>query len=64
MTNEAEFGFGVNVGTSPPTLLAAQVHAGTGLSETADEEGLFTWNGAGAISPLPALRGNARRDRL
>jgi pimeloyl-ACP methyl ester carboxylesterase len=52
VTNEAEFGFGVNVGTSPPTLLAAQVHAGTGLTETANEEGLFEWNGAGAISPL------------
>ena len=52
VTNEAEFGFGVNVGSSPPTLIAAQVHAGTGLSEAADEEGLFTWNSAGAISPL------------
>ena len=52
VTNEAEFGYGVNVGTSPPNLIAAQVHAGAGLSETANEEGLFTWNGAGAISPL------------
>lgn len=52
VTNEAEFGFGVNVGTSPPTLIAAQVHAGSGLQETAKEDGLFGWNGAGAISPL------------
>ncbi len=52
VTNEAEFGYGVNVGSSPPNLIAAQVHAGTGLSETANGEGLFTWNGEGAISPL------------
>jgi pimeloyl-ACP methyl ester carboxylesterase len=52
VTNEAEFGFGVNVGTSPPNLIAAQVHAGAGISEEANEEGLHTWNGTGAISPL------------
>jgi pimeloyl-ACP methyl ester carboxylesterase len=52
VTNEAEFGFGVNVGTSPPNLIAAQVHAGAGISEAANEEGLHTWNGEGAISPL------------
>ncbi len=52
VTNEAEFGFGVNVGTSPPNLAAAQVHAGTGISETANSEGLRTWNGEGALSPL------------
>ena len=51
-TNEAEFGYGVNVGTSPPSLIAAQVHAGAGLQETAKEDGLFGWNGTGAISPL------------
>jgi pimeloyl-ACP methyl ester carboxylesterase len=51
-TNEAEFGYGVNVGTSPPSLVAAQVHAGAGLEETAKEDGLFGWNGTGAISPL------------
>jgi pimeloyl-ACP methyl ester carboxylesterase len=51
-TNEAEFGFGVNVGSSPPTLIAAQAHVGAGLNETANEEGVFGWNGTGAISPL------------
>ncbi len=51
-TNEAEFGFGVNVGSSPPNLAAAQVHAGTGISEEPDGEGLYTWNGEGATSPL------------
>jgi pimeloyl-ACP methyl ester carboxylesterase len=51
-TNEAEFGYGVNVGTSPPSLVAAQVHAGAGIEEVAKEDGLFGWNGSGAISPL------------
>jgi pimeloyl-ACP methyl ester carboxylesterase len=52
VTNEAEFGFGVNVGSSPASLIAAQVHAGQGLEETAKEDGLTGWNGSGAISPL------------
>ena len=52
VTNEAEFGFGVNVGTSPAALVAAQVHAGKGIEETAKEDGLFGWNGTGAISPI------------
>lgn len=52
VTNEAEFGYGVNVGTSPPNLIAAQVHAGKGIEETAMEDGLHGWNGEGAITPL------------
>lgn len=52
VTNEAEFGYGVNVGSSPPSLIAAQVHAGAGLDQTAKEDGLVGWNGTGAISPL------------
>ena len=52
VTNEAEFGFGVNVGTSPPALVAAQVHAGKGIEEAAKEDGLHGWNGTGAISPI------------
>jgi pimeloyl-ACP methyl ester carboxylesterase len=52
VTNEAEFGFGVNVGTSPTSLAAAQVHAGTGIEQTAKEDGLYGWDGTGAISPL------------
>ena len=50
VTNEAEFGFGVNVGTSPPNLIAAQVHAGTGVSEPANEDGLHTAGTATARS--------------
>jgi hypothetical protein len=52
VTNEAEFGFGVNVGTSPPALIAAQVHAGAGVEETAKAGGLHGWNGSGALTPI------------
>jgi pimeloyl-ACP methyl ester carboxylesterase len=52
VTNEAEFGFGVNVGTSPPALIAGQVHAGKGVEETAMENGLHGWNGEGALTPI------------
>jgi pimeloyl-ACP methyl ester carboxylesterase len=52
VTNAAEFGFGVNVGTSPPALIAAQVHAGAGIEELADEEGFHRWDGTGALTPL------------
>jgi pimeloyl-ACP methyl ester carboxylesterase len=52
VTNEAEFGYGVNVGSSPPNLIAAQVHAGKGVEETAMADGLHGWNGEGAITPL------------
>src|SRR6202011_2472925 len=41
-----------NVGTSPPNLIAAQVHAGTGLQEPAKEGEPWGWNGAGAITPI------------
>jgi len=50
-TNEAGFGYGVNVGTSPPNLAAAQVHAGAGIVEQGPGEP-WTWNGAGAITPV------------
>ncbi|HMD51412.1 MAG TPA: hypothetical protein VKG62_01760, partial [Solirubrobacteraceae bacterium] len=42
-TNEATFGYGVNVGTSPPTLAAAQVHAGKGIEEAGPGEP-WVWN--------------------
>jgi pimeloyl-ACP methyl ester carboxylesterase len=51
-TNEAGFAYGVNVGTSPPNLLAAQVHAGQGLVEPLKEGEPWTWNGAGALTPI------------
>jgi pimeloyl-ACP methyl ester carboxylesterase len=50
-TNEATFGYGVSVGTSPPNLVAAQVHAGEGLMEAGPGEP-WTWNGTGALTPI------------
>ena len=52
VTNEAEFGYGVNYDTSPPSLIAAQVHAGKGIEATPKEDGLYGWNGEGALTPL------------
>ncbi len=50
-TNEAGFAYGVNVGSSPPSLAAAQVHAGTGIEEAGPGEP-WVWNGTGAITPI------------
>ena len=50
-TNEATFGYGVNVGSSPPNLAAAQVHAGAGLKESGPGEP-WVWDGTGAITPI------------
>jgi hypothetical protein len=47
-TNEAGFGFGTDVKTSPPALRAAQVHAGQ-LADSGDPRG---WVRAGAITPI------------
>jgi pimeloyl-ACP methyl ester carboxylesterase len=47
-TNEAQFGYAVSVGTSPPNLLAAQVHAGR-LASSGTPRG---WDRAGAITPI------------
>jgi pimeloyl-ACP methyl ester carboxylesterase len=52
VTNEAGFGFGVNVGTSPTSLAAAQVHAGSGVEPVAEADGLHGWNGSGALTPI------------
>jgi pimeloyl-ACP methyl ester carboxylesterase len=51
-TNEAGFGYSVNVGSSPPNLKAAQIHGGKGLEEIAEADGLHGWNGEGALTPV------------
>ena len=50
-TNEAGFGYATNVGTSPPNLAAAQVHAGAGIVEQGPGEP-YAWEGTGAITPI------------
>jgi pimeloyl-ACP methyl ester carboxylesterase len=49
VTNLAQFGFALNVPTSPPTLMAAQAHLGAGLSAVGPPYG---WNSAGALTPI------------
>jgi hypothetical protein len=47
-TNEAQFGYAVDTETSPPTLRAAQVHAGR-LAASGDPRG---WDRAGELTPI------------
>jgi pimeloyl-ACP methyl ester carboxylesterase len=47
-TNEAQFGYAVDTDTSPPSLAAAQVHAGR-LAASGSPRG---WDGAGEITPI------------
>ncbi len=51
VTSEAGFGYAVNVGTSPESLAAAQVHAGAGVVEEGPGEP-YGWDGEGAITPI------------
>jgi hypothetical protein len=47
--NLAQFGYALNVGTSPPALIAAQAHLGAGITASGALRG---WNGAGALTPI------------
>jgi pimeloyl-ACP methyl ester carboxylesterase len=47
--NLAQFGYALNVGTSPPALVAAQAHLGAGITASGALRG---WNGAGALTPI------------
>ena len=49
VTNLAQFGYALNVGTSPTSLLAAQAHLGRGISPAGPLHG---WDGAGALTPI------------
>jgi pimeloyl-ACP methyl ester carboxylesterase len=51
VTNLAQYGFALNVGTSPASLLAAQGHLGKGISPTA-VNGVHGWDGSGALTPI------------
>jgi pimeloyl-ACP methyl ester carboxylesterase len=51
VTNEAQYGYALNYKTSPPGLIAAQAHLGTGISPHTIN-GAHTWNGAGALTPI------------
>jgi hypothetical protein len=49
VTNLGQFGYALNVGTSPAGLIAAQAHLGAGLSTTSPLHG---WDDAGALTPI------------
>ena len=49
VTNLGQFGYALNVATSPPGLAAAQAHLGAGITATGALRG---WNGAGALTPI------------
>ncbi len=49
VTNLGQYGYALNVATSPPSLAAAQAHLGTGLSSAGPVHG---WDGAGALTPI------------
>jgi len=50
VTNLGQYGFALNVPTSPPALIAAQAHLGTGLVTTGQPP--YGWNGTGALTPI------------
>jgi len=49
VSNVGQYGYALNVGTSPPSLEAAQAHLGAGLATSGALRG---WNGAGALTPI------------
>jgi pimeloyl-ACP methyl ester carboxylesterase len=49
VTNVGQYGFALNVATSPPSLEAAQAHLGQGIAANGPIHG---WNGTGALTPI------------
>jgi hypothetical protein len=49
VTNVGQYGYALNVATSPPSLLAAQGHLGQGIAASGPDHG---WNGSGALTPI------------
>ncbi len=49
VSNVGQYGYALNVATSPPSLGAAQAHLGEGVSSQGPVHG---WNGTGALTPI------------
>ena len=49
VTNVAQYGYALNVPTSPSTLAAAQAHLGQGVATAGPVHG---WDGTGALTPI------------
>jgi pimeloyl-ACP methyl ester carboxylesterase len=52
VTNLGQYGYALNVATSPPSLIAAQGHLGSGLTTSPNSNGLYGWDPAGALTPI------------
>jgi triacylglycerol esterase/lipase EstA (alpha/beta hydrolase family) len=50
-TNRAQYGYALNVGTSPRSLIAAQAQLGKGISAK-NVHGYHTWDDTGALTPI------------
>ncbi|HXW33591.1 MAG TPA: hypothetical protein VEJ87_03365, partial [Acidimicrobiales bacterium] len=50
VTNVAQFGYALNVGTSPASLAAAQAHLGAGIDTTGSAP--YGWDSTGALTPI------------
>jgi pimeloyl-ACP methyl ester carboxylesterase len=51
VTNVGQYGYSLNVGSSPPSLEAAQAHLGTGISAKMTH-GAYGWDSRGALTPI------------
>jgi pimeloyl-ACP methyl ester carboxylesterase len=49
VTNVGQYGYALNVTTSPASLIAAQAHLGQGVATAGPVHG---WNGTGALTPI------------
>ena len=49
VTNLGQYGYALNVATSPPSLVAAQAHLGQGVAAQGPVHG---WDGSGALTPI------------
>ena len=49
VTNVGQYGYALNVATSPASLVAAQAHLGRGITTTGTVRG---WDGSGALTPI------------
>jgi hypothetical protein len=51
-TNLGQYGYALNVATSPESLIAAQAHLGQGMTSQPVRNGYYGWNSAGALTPI------------
>src|SRR5262249_21277766 len=52
VTNLGQYGYALDVKTSPPSLIAAQAHLGQLTATPNPVSGLYGWDSTGAITPI------------